>query len=86
MKKTLPPSTLHDSSWDGSGFEFNERGGNVTLHGTQMGPWRVPNQFLLDKGKNHNTRDVYGSDEGAGERNTGFIWEYLATSWHCAIV
>lgn len=56
------PSALLLYSWDGSYFQFNERGEHTALHWTQMGPQRVPNQFLLDKGKNK-SRDVYGSDE-----------------------
>lgn len=45
-------STLTFFSWGGFQFEFNQNIGNTTLHITQMGPQRVPNQFLLGKHKN----------------------------------
>lgn len=46
------PSTLVFLSWGGFWFEFNQKGWNTRLYITQMGPQRVPNQFLLGKHKN----------------------------------
>lgn len=54
------PIYYHFFSWGGFYFEFNQNRGNTTLHITEMGPQRVPNQFLLDKHKN---QKLYGVDE-----------------------
>lgn len=56
-----PPLCLTSSSTPGRGpiFNHNERGEHAALRRTQMRPQRVPDQFLLDKGKS----DAHGGDE-----------------------
>lgn len=54
------PIYYHFFSWGGFYFEFNQNRENTTLHITEMGPQRVPNQFFLDKHKN---QKLHGVDE-----------------------